>query len=167
MYIRIPYLMEENNKYVDLTYLEGIADGDTSIIKELVEIFLDQMPEFTEGFDFNLKEKDWLKIAAIAHKAKSSVVSMGMQELGNIDLKNLELLAKQLRILELEQKTSITDTQKEEISSLKRNFEGYPEDRINWVKENANISELTKLINKFNDVCGDAVKELSHVISTY
>ena len=50
-------LWQENNKYVDLTYLEGIADGDTSIIKELVEIFLDQMPEFTEGFDQNLKEK--------------------------------------------------------------------------------------------------------------
>ena len=159
--------MEENNKYVDLTYLEGIADGDTSIIKELVEIFLDQMPEFTEGFDQNLKEKNWLKVAAIAHKAKSSVVSMGMQELGNIDLKNLELLAKQLRILELEEKISITDAQKEEISTLKRNFEGYPEDRIIWVKENANISELANLINKFNDVCGEAVKELSQVISTY
>ncbi len=159
--------MEDKNKYIDLTYLEGIADGDTSIIKELVEIFLDQMPEFTEGFDQYMKEKDWLKIAAVAHKAKSSVVSMGMQELGNIDLKNLELLAKQLRINELEEKAAITDAQKEEIVTLNKNFEGYPEDRIKWVKENANISELKKLIEKFNNVCDEAVKELSQVISTY
>ncbi len=154
-------------KYVDLTYLEGIADGDTSIIKELVEIFLDQMPEFTDGFDQYLKEKDWLKIAAIAHKAKSSVVSMGMQELGNIDLKNLELLAKQMRINELNDKEIITESQKEEIITLVKNFEGYPEDRISWVKENANISELNNLVVKFNDVCGKAVEELSQVISTY
>ncbi len=159
--------MEESNKYVDLTYLEGIADGDTSIIKELIEIFLDQMPEFTEGFDLNLKEKNWLKIAAIAHKAKSSVVSMGMNELGNVDLKNLELLSKQLRILELEEKDSITEAQKEEITTLKRNFEGYPEDRIKWVKDNASITELNTLIEKFNIVCSKAVKELTQVISTY
>ncbi len=159
--------MEAKMKYVDLTYLEGIADGDTGIIKELVEIFLDQMPEFTEGFDQYLKEKDWLRIAAIAHKAKSSVVSMGMQDLGNNDLKNLELLAKQMRIKELNDKEIVTESQKEEIVTLNKNFEGYPEERIKWVKENANILVLNNLVDKFNDVCEKAVKELSQVISTY
>ncbi len=159
--------MSEQCKYVDLSYLEGIADGDKGIVKELVEIFLDQMPEFTDGFADSLKDKDWLKIAAIAHKAKSSVVSMGMHELGNNDLKNMELLAKQIRILDLKKKNSITESQQEEIVTLERNLEGYPQDRINWVKENANIDVLCELINKFNVICDKAVKELKDVINTY
>jgi HPt (histidine-containing phosphotransfer) domain-containing protein len=159
--------MSEQLKYVDLSYLEGIAEGDKDIIKELVEIFLDQMPEFTDGFSESVIDKDWIKIAAIAHKAKSSVVSMGMQDLGNKDLKDLELLAKQLRIIELEQKESITDIQRDEIHSLKRNLEGYPEERITWVENNASIDVVNQLIDKFNTVCGQAIEELNNVISTY
>jgi len=159
--------MVEDYKYIDLSYLEGIAEGDKEIIKELVEIFLDQMPEFTDGFDEGIKDKDWVKIAAIAHKAKSSVMSMGMEELGNIDLKNMELLAKQLRINELSGKVSITEAQEDEMNSLKRNLESYPEERIAWVIKNANLEMLTSLIEKFTAVCEKAVEELNKVISTY
>ena len=159
--------MVEDYKYIDLSYLEGIAEGDKDIIKELVEIFLDQMPEFTEGFDESMRDKDWVKVAAIAHKAKSSVMSMGMEELGNIDLKNMELLAKQLRINELQDKESTTEAQKEEIRNLLRNLESYPENRISWVKENASKETLTELIEKFTAVCSNAVDELNNVISTY
>jgi len=159
--------MAEKLSYVDLSYLEGIAEGDKDIIKELVEIFLDQMPEFTDGFDEYLKDRNWLKIAAVAHKAKSSVMSMGMDELGNVDLKNLELVAKQMRIIELESKDIASDAQKEEIEVLKRNFDGYPEDRIEWVLANANIDMIIQLIDKFNSVCAKAVEELTKEISTY
>ncbi|TLX78294.1 Hpt domain-containing protein [Labilibacter sediminis] len=159
--------MAEEYNYIDLSYLEGIAEGDKDIIKELVEIFLDQMPEFTDGFADNVRDKNWVQIAAIAHKAKSSVVSMGMEELGNVDLKNMELLAKQLRIIELNAKDSITDAQQDEIKSLERNLEGYPEERMNWVITNANKETLDNLIDKFTSVCSKAVEELNHVISTY
>lgn len=159
--------MTREYKYIDLTYLEGIAEGDKDIIKELVEIFLDQMPEFIDGFAENVRDKNWIKIAAIAHKAKSSVMSMGMDELGNIDLKNLELLSKQLRILELKAKESITNVQIEEVKSLERNLEGYPEDRVNWVIENANKETLYNLIEKFTSICLEAVEELKNEISMY
>lgn len=76
-------------KEVDLTYLESIADGDKEIIEELINIFIDQIPEFTEGLRNGLEQKDWRALAGIAHKAKSSVVSMGMNNLGNVDLKTL------------------------------------------------------------------------------
>ncbi len=159
--------MTENYSNVDLSYLESIADGDKDIIKELVEIFLDQMPEFTDGFSESLQRQDWIKIAAIAHKAKSSVISMGMEQLGNLDLKNLELIGKQLRIQELKESDSITGAQKEELLTLQRNFEGYPEDRINWVTENANVDTVIELVKKFNSVCEDAVKELNNILNTY
>ncbi|MGQ1786611.1 MULTISPECIES: Hpt domain-containing protein [unclassified Saccharicrinis] len=159
--------MVEDYKYIDLSYLEGIAEGDKEIIKELVEIFLDQMPEFTDGFAESMTDKDWVKVAAIAHKAKSSVMSMGMEELGSIDLKNMELLAKQLRINELSVKESITESQKEEIVNLKRNLESYPDSRVTWVVENADKETLESLIEKFTTVCNKAVDELNKVISTY
>ncbi len=159
--------MVEDYKYIDLSYLEGIAEGDKEVIKELVEIFLDQMPEFTDGFSESMGDKNWTKVAAIAHKAKSSVMSMGMEELGNIDLKNMELLAKQLRIIELQEKESITTVQKEEIANLQRNLDSYPENRVKWVIENANKETLEKLIEKFTSVCSKAVDELNNVINTY
>lgn len=159
--------MAKELSYVNLSYLESIADGDKDIIKELIEIFLDQMPEFNEGFEEFLKDRDWLKIAAVAHKAKSSVVSMGMEDLGNDDLKNLELLAKQMRIVELEKENLISNSNIEEIENLKRNFEGYPQDRVEWVVANANVDMVVKLIDKFNFVCAKAVEELKYVISTY
>ncbi len=159
--------MAENIGNIDLSYLESIADGDKDIIKELVEIFLDQMPEFTDGFQESLKDKNWIKIAAIAHKAKSSVITMGMEQLGNVDLKNLELVAKQMRIKELNLKNTISDSQKEEVSVLEKNFVGYPEDRVLWVKENAKEETISLLIDKFNNVCDQAVSELNDLLSTY
>ncbi len=159
--------MAEKISNIDLSYLEGIADGDKDIIKELIEIFLDQMPEFTDGFQESLKDRNWIKIAAIAHKAKSSVITMGMEQLGNVDLKNLELAAKQMRINELKEKDSISDSQEEEILVLEKNFTGYPEDRILWVKENTKVETIRLLIDKFNQVCDQAVTELNNLLSTY
>ncbi len=65
--------MSSTHQEINLSYLESIADGDQGIINELVTIFLDQIPEFTDGFNHYYSNKDWKKLAAIAHKAKSSV----------------------------------------------------------------------------------------------
>ena len=54
---------------------------------------IDQIPEFTEGLQEHLTNKDYIALGAIAHKAKSSVAVMGMDELAEV-LKNLELKAK-------------------------------------------------------------------------
>ncbi len=151
--------------YIDLTYLEGVADGDQDIIKELVQIFVDQLPEFREGFEEGLNKKDWISIAAVAHKAKSSVVSMGMKDLGNTDLKNLELVAKQCQINDISLKDDKAPDEVEELKSLERNLEDYPSKRIEWVKENANIQTIQNLIQKFNDTCTQALEELSDVLS--
>ena len=159
--------MEGEHKYINLSYLEGIAEGDKSIIKELIEIFIEQIPEFTDGFEESMLNNDWVKVAAIAHKAKSSVMSMGMEELGIVDLKNMELLAKQLRISELSDKKDKNQKQNEELEKLTENLESYPKDRIGWIEENANSETLQNLINKFNSCCESAVEELNIEISTY
>lgn len=158
--------MDGEHKYINLSYLEGIAEGDKGVIKELIEIFIEQIPEFTVGFEDSMLHNDWVKVAAIAHKAKSSVMSMGMEELGNVVLKDLELLAKQLRILELSEKNK-SEKRNEELDKLIQNLESYPKERVGWVVENANKEMLKSLIDKFNSHCESAVEELNVEISTY
>lgn len=153
-------------KIINLSYLDGVADGDIDVIKELVQIFMDQLPEFTVGFNESIKSNDWINIAAIAHKAKSSVVSMGMDELGNNDLKNLELVAKQSRISELEKLVVKSECEEDELVTLKRNLEDYPAKRIDWVKDNSDFETIQRLINKFNAVCSEALNELNDVLKS-
>lgn len=63
---------------LDLSYLESITDGDKEFMKELVEIFKGQVVEYIEEFAAAMEAKDVTTLGRIAHKAKSSVVVMGL-----------------------------------------------------------------------------------------
>lgn len=155
-----------SNQYecIDLSYLESIAEGDRSIIEELITIFLDQLPEFTEGLDKSFKEKRWLDVAAIAHKAKSSVISMGMEEMGNKDMKNLELVAKELYARQINKKESPTPEEKREADQFTKNLQGYDSERQNWIEANASEETVAAIIEKFNQVSKKAEEELKSEI---
>ena len=156
--------MPNQYKYIDLSYLESISEGNSEIINELITIFIEQVPEFTEGFDEGLTQKDWSKIAAVAHKAKSSVMSMGINNLGNNDLKNLELLAKQFRVDELITLNDNSIKSVEELEKLRKNLDSYPKDRKKWILENKNELKIKELIDIFNITCIEAIKELNQVL---
>jgi len=79
--------------YADLTYLESMSMGSNEMIVEMIQLFIDQLPEFTEGMTQHLGNGDFTALGALAHKAKSSVAVMGMESLAG-DLKTLELSAK-------------------------------------------------------------------------
>lgn len=79
--------------YADLTYLESMSMGSQEMVNEMIQIFLDQIPEFIDGLKDNLAKKDFIALGALAHKAKSSVAVMGMDGLTGT-LKELELKAK-------------------------------------------------------------------------
>jgi HPt (histidine-containing phosphotransfer) domain-containing protein len=151
-------------KEVDLTYLESIADGDKEIIEELINIFIDQIPEFTEGLRNGLEQKDWRALAGIAHKAKSSVVSMGMNNLGNVDLKNLELIAKSFRIDELTSTDSLKEKEEEELRVLRYNLDSYPDEKIEWVEQNKDIEVMKTIIQRFELKCNIACNELRSLL---
>ena len=76
--------------YINLDYLESMAGGDPEIIEEMKEIFISQVPEFIENLNKYLREGQYIELGKEAHKAKSSVMIMGMDELGK-DLKALQL----------------------------------------------------------------------------
>ena len=68
---------------VDLSYLESVTDGDKVLIKELVDIFKNQIPVYLSDFKDALDQKDVEELGRIAHKSKSSVAIMGMGVLAN------------------------------------------------------------------------------------
>ncbi|MFT3739549.1 MAG: Hpt domain-containing protein [Breznakibacter sp.] len=156
--------MHREFKMIDLTYLNGIADGNQEIIKELILIFVDQLPEFTDGLTESFALSDWPRMAALAHKAKSSVVSMGMNEIGDNDLKNLELLAKNKRINVLKELLSLNEKEEKELDSLEKNLASYPVERQEWVINHDDDHTIKQIIDKFVDACETAKLELSRII---
>lgn len=156
--------MSEQFSVVNLMYLESIADGDDSIIKELIAIFLEQMPEFTDGFTDCFNKKAWKELAALAHKAKSSVISMGMNDLGNIELKNLELMAKWMRIEFLRSQPHLSEKEVAELNHISQNLNSYPAEKLEWIKANASEDLVQSIIEKFNSTCAIACKELNSVL---
>jgi HPt (histidine-containing phosphotransfer) domain-containing protein len=64
-------------------------------MKEFIQMFFDQIPEFRNGMTNYLAEKKWKELGEVAHKAKSSVMTFGMNDLGQ-KLKELQLKTQKL-----------------------------------------------------------------------
>jgi HPt (histidine-containing phosphotransfer) domain-containing protein len=80
--------------YINTEYLDSVAAGDSEIIQELVKMFSEQVVETEKEMRSLLAKKDYYSLGLLAHKAKSSVLIMGMNDLGTV-LKTLELQAKE------------------------------------------------------------------------
>lgn len=77
---------------IDLSYLESMSAGDNKLIKEMIDIFKEQVPEFISEMKLAIKNNDSKAMASIAHKAKSSAAIIGITELAEF-LKTLEKIA--------------------------------------------------------------------------
>jgi len=76
--------------FTNLNYLESITEGDTVAMNELIQLFIEQVPEFIANLKKHLAEQQYIELGKEAHKAKSSVMIMGMENLSH-DLKTLQL----------------------------------------------------------------------------
>jgi len=105
-------------KFINTEYLETVSGGDRSIARELVEIFRAQVVEFAGEMKNLLAAGDYYSLGLLAHKAKSSIAIMGMNDLASM-LKTFELDAKESRgtekyesyISRFEQETSVAVTE--------------------------------------------------------
>lgn len=77
---------------MQLDYLDEISGGDEQFKKDLIVIFLKQMPEFIENMKKFMDENDMDNLAKEAHTAKSSVLIFGMESTGKY-LKEVQTLA--------------------------------------------------------------------------
>ncbi len=78
---------------INVDYIEEVCGGSKEIIKEMVDIFRQQIPEFCNEMKSLLDSGQNYNLGLLAHKAKSSVAIMGMQDLAD-KLKELEHKAK-------------------------------------------------------------------------
>jgi len=80
-------------KFINTDYLNSVSGDDAEVINEIVQIFKDQCIEiYNEMLSLN-SSKDYLALGLLAHKVKSSVSIMGMNDLA-VMLKTFELDAK-------------------------------------------------------------------------
>lgn len=95
----ITILTMAQSRYTNLDYLKEITGGESEIMKEFIQMFFDQLPEFRDGMTRFLNEKKWKELGELAHKAKSSVMTFGMNELG-YRLKELQIKTQRLEDIE-------------------------------------------------------------------
>jgi len=76
----------------DLSYLQSMSGSDSKFIREMVEIFREQIGEYSSEMPRLLAASDYENLSKIAHKAKSSLAVMGMNAEADL-LKDLEIKA--------------------------------------------------------------------------
>ena len=81
-------------KFINTEYLDSVSGGDPDIICELVNLFKEQSAEITGEMKLLFDAKNYKLLGLLAHKAKSSVSIMGMNELATM-LKTFELQARE------------------------------------------------------------------------
>ncbi len=89
----------KNFKHINMEYLDEISEGNQDLACDLIEMFIKQVPIFTEQLDLLYKNGDYVLLGKLAHKIKSSVSMMGISELAS-DMKHLELIAREGKEIE-------------------------------------------------------------------
>ena len=76
-------------KIINLDYLFEIAGRDKTVIKELTDVFVNQIEEFKTEIAKAIENKDFVYIKQLAHKFKSSLRTFGMETIAG-ELENIE-----------------------------------------------------------------------------
>jgi CheY-like chemotaxis protein/HPt (histidine-containing phosphotransfer) domain-containing protein len=72
-----------------LTYLREITSGNTELLIELIDIFMDEVPDAIKKIKMYYQLDDWSSLQTLAHKLRSNYKYVGSQE-GDQYLKLLE-----------------------------------------------------------------------------
>lgn len=118
--------MDNNSQIIDLSYLNEISNGSNELIRDLIELFFTQIPEYQKAINELYDQKDWYNLGRLAHKAKSAILMVGMNDLAN-ELKKLEENAKEGKNIHEYQEIIIkfvkeSNTALEELKELKNNL---------------------------------------------
>lgn len=77
---------------IDLSYLQTTTGNDQAVIKELISLFVNQLPELKKEIVDSFATKNWPALREASHKAKNSFEIMGVKQQAE-ELKRIELLA--------------------------------------------------------------------------
>jgi len=84
---------------VDLSYLSDVASGSTEFMIDMINIFLEQTPNYIAQLGVAIKDKNWPLVANIAHKIKPTLAFMGVVSTRD-DMEEIEENARSLKNLE-------------------------------------------------------------------
>jgi len=142
-----------NNKISNLSYLNNVTDGNKELLLEIMGLFLEQIDEFTIETKESLTAKDWLRLAAIMHKAKSSIKSFGAMQTAEI-IEEIEFLSKGNvhEILKQKKNTGVelNSTELMNLSKVKI-----------FTKYDLQLDKIPQLIETFNTHCDILKQEIS------
>ena len=79
--------------YIDLSYMEMMADGDDSMKKIMLDMLLEELPQEIEKIDKLCNDNNWKEASAVSHKLKSTLAFVGNEEMTNAN-KKIELATK-------------------------------------------------------------------------
>ncbi len=84
--------MTNSFQQINIKQLDSVSLGDDEFKKELIEIFIEQIPLFISNMKQYFCDGDLINLAKEAHTAKSSVLIFSMVNTGK-SLKEIQLLS--------------------------------------------------------------------------
>jgi HPt (histidine-containing phosphotransfer) domain-containing protein len=76
---------------IDLSYLKTTTENDPTVIKDLIKLFLEQLPELKNNIINSYENKNWKALKEAAHKAKSSFQIVGAYDQAS-ELRQIEIM---------------------------------------------------------------------------
>jgi len=70
-----------DQKYIDLTYLEKLAAGSNEFMVDMIGDFIEKVPQDLDEIQSHLEDQNWKRVRAIAHKIKPTLGFMGIKKL--------------------------------------------------------------------------------------
>ena len=81
------------HKFIDLSYLELMSDGDDDMKKTMLEMLLEELPEEIQKMSQLTAAENWEELSSVSHKMKSTLSFVGYEAMTEMN-KELELLSK-------------------------------------------------------------------------
>lgn len=73
----------ETKRMTNLRLLKEATGGEVSIMREMIEMFINQLPTLRKGFRNHLQNKQWKELGNVARIAKASAMTVGLDELAH------------------------------------------------------------------------------------
>jgi len=73
--------MEQSTPKFDLSYLKDLSQGDEEFEKEMLGIFLQEVPEGLHLLEEKLAQAQWIEASKEVHKLKSKIRLLGMESI--------------------------------------------------------------------------------------
>jgi HPt (histidine-containing phosphotransfer) domain-containing protein len=73
--------LQPTNRLFDLSYLNQIFQGNQEMIKQIIHLFLQQVPEYISEMEACIARNDLHALHPLAHKAKSSISMLGLRSM--------------------------------------------------------------------------------------